>query len=89
MGFTYQEVQDKVLGIAAELMGLPLEKVTPDSNLVRDFGADSLDAVEYKMELEDAFGIHISDDDVGRVVEGKTLGAVTKYLVEERGVGKE
>ena len=55
---------EKIQAMLAEALNLPVEKVTPDSKIVEDLGADSLDVVELLSRLEDEFGIIIPDEDV-------------------------
>ena len=47
---------DKVAKLLAEQLGLPVSKITPESRIVEDLGADSLDVVELLMTLEDETG---------------------------------
>jgi len=49
------EVEDKVKGIIAEQLGVEAGSVKPDSSFTEDLGADSLDAVELIMAIEEAF----------------------------------
>ena len=53
------------------------ETITPDTNLIDDLGADSLDVVELIMSLEDMYGISISDDDAAQLY---TVGRIVEYL---------
>lgn len=53
---------DKVKEIIVNELNVDAEKVTMDTHLVDDLGADSLDAVELIMALEDEFGIEVDDD---------------------------
>ena len=54
-------VFEKVQKIISENLNVPLEKVTMDTHLVDDLGADSLDAVELIMALEKENGIEVED----------------------------
>lgn len=54
---------EKVKKIIVETLNLKNdEKVTLDAHLVDDLGADSLDAAEIIMSIEDEFGIAVNDD---------------------------
>jgi acyl carrier protein len=57
------EVEDKVKGIIAEQLGVELDSVTPGASFTEDLGADSLDAVELIMAIEEAFDIEIPDEE--------------------------
>ena len=48
-----EEVGDKVKAIIAEQLGVEASSVTPDSSFTEDLGADSLDAVELIMAIEE------------------------------------
>lgn len=52
-------------------------EITPDTNLIDDIGADSLDVVELIMSLEDIYGLSISDDDAANLV---TVGKIVDYI---------
>ena len=53
---------EKVRDALASQFELDPETVTMETNLIDDLGADSLDVVELIMELEDEFGVTISDE---------------------------
>lgn len=55
-------VFDKVREIIAEQLGADPEKITLETNLMKDLEADSLDAVEIIMAIEEEFDLEISDD---------------------------
>lgn len=70
-------VFDKVKEIIVKELKVEAEKVTLDSSLKEDLGADSLDAVEIIMDIEDEFGIEIDDTQVEAVA---TVGDLVNYI---------
>ena len=70
---------EKIQAMLAEALNLPVEKVTPDSKIVDDLGADSLDVVELLSQLEDEYGITIPDDEVASL---RKLSILTPYIEE-------
>ena len=58
-----QDVEDKVIQIITEQLGVDKETVTRESSFVNDLNADSLDMVELVMELEEQFEFNIPDVD--------------------------
>ena len=56
------------------------EKITENSSFTEDLGADSLDAVELVMALEEEFDIEISDNDSEKL---NTFGDVIKFLTSK------
>ena len=63
-----EEVVAKVKQIIAEVLKVNEAGITPQSKIVEDLGADSLDKVSLLMMLEDQFGKQISDDDAKLLV---------------------
>lgn len=55
-------VFEKVQQIISEELNVAKEKITMETHLVDDLGADSLDAVELIMALEDEFGLEVDDE---------------------------
>jgi acyl carrier protein len=72
-------VQEKVIELVSNQMGVSAEKVTPETSFINDLGADSLDTVELIMELEDAFDMNIPDEDAEKI---QTVGDAIKYIEE-------
>ncbi len=52
---------EKIRAIIADELGIEEETIQPESHLTDDLGADSLDAVELIMKIEQEFDIEIDD----------------------------
>ena len=68
---------DQVRDALAQQFEVDPETITPDTNLIDDLGADSLDVVELIMSLEDMFGISITDEDAAQLY---TVRRIVDYL---------
>lgn len=55
-------IYKKVVNIIVKELNVPENKITLETDLQSDLGADSLDAVELIMTLEDEFELSISDE---------------------------
>lgn len=71
---------DKVKEIIIETLNCAKDSITLEASLMEDLGADSLDAVELNMALEEAFGISIPDE---ALAEFKTVEDIVKYIDNE------
>ncbi len=61
------EVETKVKEIIMDKLGVSEDKITPQASFRNDLGADSLSTVELMMELEEAFGINIEDEEAEKI----------------------
>jgi len=73
-------VEERVIDIVSEQLGVDKEKVTRETSFVNDLGADSLDTVELVMELEEEFDITIPDDAAEKI---QTVGQAIDYIEED------
>ncbi|MEO1997644.1 MAG: acyl carrier protein [Planctomycetaceae bacterium] len=73
-------IEERVIGIVSEQLGVPKEDVSRPSSIVDDLKADSLDVVEMVMEFEDEFDITIPDDDYEKI---KTVGDAIEYIEDK------
>jgi acyl carrier protein len=67
MAATREEVFERVKEVLSEQLGVEENDVTEEARFQEDLDADSLDLVELIMELEDQFGIKISDEDAQKI----------------------
>ena len=70
-------MKDQLINIIAQSMGIDKMDIRMESSFMNDLGADSLDTVELVLELEDAFGIEIPDEDAEDM---HTVADVYNYL---------
>jgi acyl carrier protein len=70
-------VEERVIAIVAEQMGVDKGEITTATNFVDDLNADSLDTVELVMEFEDEFETSIPDDQAEQI---KTVGQAIEYI---------
>lgn len=68
---------EKVREMLAKQLNLSVDKITRESDVVKDLGADSLDVVELLISLEDECGISIPEDDIVNV---KTVGDIVEMI---------
>ena len=68
---------EKVKEIILEVLNIPTEKITLETNLKDDLKVDSVDLLELIVEFEDVFGVEVSNDDVKGIV---TVGDIVAYL---------
>ena len=75
-------VEERVLKIVVEQLGVKEDEVTPESSFVDDLGADSLDTVELVMALEEEFETEIPDEDAEKIT---TVKQAIDYVNEHLG----
>jgi acyl carrier protein len=73
-------VFDKVKEIIIEQLGVEDSAVSHETSLMKDLEADSLDAVEIIMAIEDEFGIEIPDEDAEKF---HNVGDIVRYVEEK------
>ena len=74
---TLATIEERVVEIVANQMGVDKSQITRETSFVNDLGADSLDTVELVMEFEDEFDISIPDEDAEKI---QTVGQAIDYV---------
>ena len=70
---TFEEMKK----IVVDTLSCDEDKVTMEASLTEDLEADSLDAVELNMALEEACGVSIPDEELATL---KTVGDIVNYI---------
>jgi len=70
-------VFERIKAMIKNELNVPEEKIMMESRLAEDLGADSIDAVELIMNLEEEFNLQVSDEDAQNL---KTVGDLVKYI---------
>ena len=68
---------EKVRDMLAEALNISADKITLESNVIEDLGADSLDMVELLSRLEDEEGVTIPEEDLDGMT---TVGDIVREL---------
>ncbi len=70
-------IEEKVIDIIVDKLGVERSEVTPEAVFVDDLGADSLDLVELIMAMEEEFGTEIADEDAEKL---RTVQDVISFI---------
>ncbi len=78
-----EEIQQKVIDLIVDQLGVDADSVTLDANFIDDLGADSLDTVELVMAFEEEFDTEIPDEDAEKLeAVSDAINYLNKKLAE-------
>lgn len=72
---------EKICELLADKFDADASTMTMETKIKEDLNADSLDVVELMMDLEENFGITISDEEATQM---STIGDIVKYIEEHK-----
>lgn len=78
---TTMSLEQEVIDIVVEQLGVDREDVTPQKSFIEDLNADSLDLTELIMTFEEKFGFEISEEEAEKL---KTVGDVIHYIEQRK-----
>jgi acyl carrier protein len=73
-----EEVLEKVRAHLSTELEVPLEEISEGTRFREDLDADSLDLYELVMELEDTYGIKVSEEEAAEI---KTVGDAVEFVL--------
>ncbi len=76
-----EDITQVVKSMVAERMDVDESKITDDTHFVNDLQADSLDMAELVIDLEEEFGVQISDEEAQDI---ETVGQAIQYIQENK-----
>ena len=79
---TEEEIFNKIKTLIADNFNVDQDKITENTNFTNDLDADSIDLVEFILQLEDEFGSEIPDDEAEKI---KTVGDAVLYIKSHHG----
>ena len=68
---------EKLQKIVEDTLGVTDVKITPDTHIINDLNADSLDVVELIMAIEESFDVSIDDSEAEKM---ETVGDLINHL---------
>lgn len=75
------EIENKIIAIVADQIGIDSELIEPSSLFSDELGADSLDVIEIVMQIETHFAIHIPDEQAVKINNIKSAANVVRQLI--------
>jgi acyl carrier protein len=75
-------IDEKVIDIIVDKLGVDRSEATPEAVFVDDLGADSLDLVELIMAMEEEFSMEIADEDAEKL---RTVQDVISFISSRAG----
>lgn len=75
---------EKLKKIISEQLDIEVDKIKPESHLMEDLKADSMDLVEMIMALEEEFGINIPDEDAEKLSKVKDVQEYLERRLKEK-----
>ena len=68
---------EKIKQVICEQLGADASAVTPETSLIDDLKADSLDLASMILDLEEQYDIEIPDEDMPKLT---TIGGIAEYI---------
>ncbi|MDD3966975.1 MAG: acyl carrier protein [Candidatus Neomarinimicrobiota bacterium] len=74
-------MQDQLISLIAEELSVDKATITLDSDIQKDLGADSLDAIQLIMSIENTFGITVPESEIDHL---KRVADLLQYIKDHQ-----
>ena len=74
-----QEVQDRIIKVTCDILGVEADMVTPESDFVFDLGAESTQSVQLVTAFEEEFSIEMDDE---AALQVQTIGGAAEFIAK-------
>ncbi|MEO8092501.1 MAG: acyl carrier protein [bacterium] len=81
MSFDREQVMDKVREHLSRELEVEAARIQPEARFREDLDADSLDLYELVMELEDTYGVSVTEEDAARI---ETVGDAVEFVLQRQ-----
>ena len=83
-GLNREDVLAKVREHLSNELEVPLDRIDESTRIREDLDADSLDLYELVMELEDTYGVSVSEEEAAKI---ETVGQAVEFVAHRLGAG--
>jgi acyl carrier protein len=77
---TREQVYELIRGHLADELDIDPDAISPEARFKEDLAADSLDLYTLVQELEDSYGVYISDEQAAKIL---TVGQAVDYVLAQ------
>ena len=78
-------IEKEIMSIISDVAEMDAGEITPDSNLVKDLGINSIKAIEIIVAIEKKYKVSIRDEDVPKITTVKQIIDLTRELIQQKG----
>ncbi len=77
-------IEQGIKEIIADVAGVEVEEIGPETNLTKDLDIDSIKAIEITVAIEKKFKVSVRDEDVPKIMTLQQAVSVVRQLLEQK-----
>lgn len=78
-------VEKEIISIISDVSGFDVDKITPETNIMKDLEVDSIKTIEITVAIEKKFKISVRDEDVPKITSVNDAVILVKKLLGQKG----